>query len=118
MRFSFWPAPSQPFEDVLELARTYNVQTIPVVDEERHVIGRITFEELQEIVRDEAALHAVEGGELLALGGAADHDASFGEEIEIDAGVSQSLGHGIRRPAGSRRDAGWRLRCSTSIRSQ
>jgi magnesium transporter len=32
----------------------YDVQTIPVVDKERHVIGRITFEELQEIVRDEA----------------------------------------------------------------
>ena len=47
-------SPDEDQEDVLELARTYNVQTIPVVDEERHVIGRITFEELQEIVRDEA----------------------------------------------------------------
>ncbi|MDJ0710493.1 MAG: magnesium transporter [Woeseiaceae bacterium] len=46
--------PDADQEDVLELARMYDVQTIPVVDEERHVIGRITVEELQEIVRDEA----------------------------------------------------------------
>ncbi|MCG8370122.1 MAG: magnesium transporter [Proteobacteria bacterium] len=46
--------PDADQEDVLELARTYDVQTIPVVDEQRHVIGRITVEELQEIVRDEA----------------------------------------------------------------
>mgnify|MGYP001828317349 FL=1 len=46
--------PDADQEDVLELARTYNVQTIPVVDEDRHVLGRITVEELQEIVRDEA----------------------------------------------------------------
>jgi magnesium transporter len=46
--------PDEDQEDVLELARTYNVQTIPVVDEDMHVIGRITVEELQEIVRDEA----------------------------------------------------------------
>ena len=46
--------PGEDQEDVLELARTYNVQTIPVVDDERHVLGRITVEELQEIVRDEA----------------------------------------------------------------
>ncbi len=49
-----WVLPDADQEDVLELARTYNVQTIPVVDEERHVLGRITVEELQEIVRDEA----------------------------------------------------------------
>jgi len=47
-------SPDEDQEDVLELARTYNVQTIPVVDSEMHVIGRITVEELHEIVRDEA----------------------------------------------------------------
>jgi magnesium transporter len=47
-------SPDEDQEDVLELARTYNVQTIPVVDEEMHVLGRITVEELHEIVRDEA----------------------------------------------------------------
>ena len=46
--------PDADQEDVLELARMYNVQTIPVVDEGQHVIGRITVEELHEIVRDEA----------------------------------------------------------------
>lgn len=46
--------PDADQEDVLELARMYDVQTIPVVDAGRHVIGRITVEELQEIVRDEA----------------------------------------------------------------
>ena len=46
--------PDEDQEDVLELARTYNVQNIPVVDDEMHVIGRITVEELHEIVRDEA----------------------------------------------------------------
>ena len=46
--------PDADQEDVLELARMYDVQTIPVVDAEQHVIGRITVEELQEIVRDEA----------------------------------------------------------------
>jgi magnesium transporter len=46
--------PDEDQEDVLELARIYNVQTIPVVDEEFHVLGRITVEELHEIVRDEA----------------------------------------------------------------
>ena len=46
--------PDADQEDVLELARMYDVQTIPVVDEGHHVIGRITVEELQEIVRDEA----------------------------------------------------------------
>jgi magnesium transporter len=47
-------SPDEDQEDVLELARTYNVQTIPVVDDQMHVIGRITVEELHEIVRDEA----------------------------------------------------------------
>jgi magnesium transporter len=47
-------SPDEDQEDVLELARLYNVQTIPVIDEERHILGRITVEELQEIVRDEA----------------------------------------------------------------
>ncbi len=46
--------PDADQEDVLELARMYDVQTIPVVDAEHHVIGRITVEELQEILRDEA----------------------------------------------------------------
>ena len=41
-------------EDLLEFASRYRVQTIPVVDEDHHVIGRITLDELQEIVRDEA----------------------------------------------------------------
>jgi len=47
-------SPDEDQEDVLELARTYAVQTIPVVDEEMHILGRITVEELHEIVRDEA----------------------------------------------------------------
>ncbi|MDJ0793382.1 MAG: magnesium transporter [Woeseiaceae bacterium] len=51
---SVYVHPDADQEDVLELARTSDVQTIPVVDEEHHVIGRITVEELQEIVRDEA----------------------------------------------------------------
>ena len=46
--------PEADQEDVLELARMYDVQTIPVIDKQHHVIGRITVEELQEIVRDEA----------------------------------------------------------------
>lgn len=41
-------------EDLLDFASRYRVQTIPVVDENHHVIGRITLDELQEIVRDEA----------------------------------------------------------------
>jgi magnesium transporter len=41
-------------EDVLELANRFRVQTIPVLDDDRHVIGRITVDELAEIVRDEA----------------------------------------------------------------
>ena len=51
---SVYVHPDADQEDVLELARMYDVQTIPVVDKEQHVIGRITVEELQEIVRDEA----------------------------------------------------------------
>jgi magnesium transporter len=47
-------SPDEDQEDVLELARTYNVQTLQVVDDQMHVIGRITVEELHEIVRDEA----------------------------------------------------------------
>ncbi len=46
--------PDADQEDVLELANRFRVQTIPVVNDEDHVIGRITVEELQEIVRDEA----------------------------------------------------------------
>ena len=41
-------------EDVLELAMRHKLATVPVVDENRHVIGRITVEELQEVARDEA----------------------------------------------------------------
>lgn len=47
-------SPDADQEDVLELATRYKVQTIPVVNDEHHVIGRITVEELQEITRDEA----------------------------------------------------------------
>ena len=46
--------PDADQEDVLELANRFRVQTIPVVNDDNHVIGRITVEELQEIVRDEA----------------------------------------------------------------
>lgn len=41
-------------EDVLELATRFKLATLPVVDNEQHVIGRITVEELQEVARDEA----------------------------------------------------------------
>ena len=41
-------------EDVLELATRHKLATVPVVDEDRRVIGRITVEELQEVARDEA----------------------------------------------------------------
>ena len=41
-------------EEVLELALRLNLQTVPVVDEENRVIGRITVDELAEIIRDEA----------------------------------------------------------------
>ena len=41
-------------EDVLELANRNKLVTVPVVDDNQHVIGRITVEELQEIARDEA----------------------------------------------------------------
>jgi len=46
--------PDADQEDVVELANRFRVQTIPVVDDNDHVIGRITVDELQEIVRDEA----------------------------------------------------------------
>lgn len=46
--------PDADQEDVLELAGKYRVQTIPVVNDEHRVIGRITVDELHEIVRDEA----------------------------------------------------------------
>lgn len=45
--------PDMDQEDVLELANRHHVQTIPVVNDEHHVIGRITVEELQDIARDE-----------------------------------------------------------------
>ncbi len=46
--------PETDQEEVLELAQRLNLQTVPVVDEENRVIGRITVDELAEIVRDEA----------------------------------------------------------------
>ena len=46
--------PETDQEEVLELAMRLDLQTVPVVDEEQRVIGRITVEELAEIVRDEA----------------------------------------------------------------
>ena len=46
--------PDADQEDVFELATRHKVQTVPVVDADRHVIGRITVDELHEIVRDEA----------------------------------------------------------------
>jgi len=46
--------PEADQEEVLELAQRLNLQTVPVVDEDNRVIGRITVDELAEIVRDEA----------------------------------------------------------------
>mgnify|MGYP001066184534 CR=1 FL=1 len=46
--------PEADQEEVLELAQRLNLQTVPVVDEGNRVIGRITVDELAEIVRDEA----------------------------------------------------------------
>ncbi len=46
--------PDADQEDVLELAQKFRVQTVPVVNDEHRVIGRITVDELQEIIRDEA----------------------------------------------------------------
>ena len=46
--------PDADQEEVLELANKFKLATIPVVDEENHVIGRITVDEIQEIARDEA----------------------------------------------------------------
>ncbi|MEE4162230.1 MAG: magnesium transporter [Woeseiaceae bacterium] len=46
--------PEADQEEVLELAQRLNLQTVPVVDADNRVIGRITVDELAEIVRDEA----------------------------------------------------------------
>ncbi len=41
-------------EQVLALAERYNLQTVPVVDANQRVIGRITLDELRDVVRREA----------------------------------------------------------------
>ncbi len=41
-------------EKVLELAERYDLQTIPVLDANGRVIGRITVDELRDVVREEA----------------------------------------------------------------
>lgn len=46
--------PDTDQEEVLDLALRLNLQTVPVVDEDNRVIGRITVDELAEIIRDEA----------------------------------------------------------------
>ncbi len=46
--------PDTDQEDVLELASRFRLQAIPVVDDDGRVIGRITVDELTEVVRDEA----------------------------------------------------------------
>ncbi len=46
--------PDTDQEEVLALATRLDLQTIPVVDDDDRVIGRITVDELAEIVRDEA----------------------------------------------------------------
>ena len=46
--------PDTDQEEVLDLALRLNLQTVPVVDEDDRVIGRITVDELAEIIRDEA----------------------------------------------------------------
>lgn len=46
--------PDADQEDVLEIASKFKLATVPVVDEDNHVIGRITVDEIQEIARDEA----------------------------------------------------------------
>ncbi len=46
--------PDADQEEVLDLALRLNLQTVPVVDEDDRVIGRITVDELAEIIRDEA----------------------------------------------------------------
>lgn len=46
--------PDADQEEVLELALRLNLQTVPVVDEDNRVIGRITVDELAEVIRDEA----------------------------------------------------------------
>ena len=59
VRDLMWPKPASvgpdtDQEEVLELAQRLHLQTVPVVDEENRVIGRITVDELAEVVRDEA----------------------------------------------------------------
>ncbi|MDX1507564.1 MAG: magnesium transporter [Woeseiaceae bacterium] len=46
--------PDADQEDVLDIAGKHKLATVPVVDENNHVIGRITVDEIQEIARDEA----------------------------------------------------------------
>jgi len=71
--------PEADQEDVLELATRYNLATVPVIDEQRHVIGRITVEELQEVARDEAE------EDMLLMGG-----------LSPDALPDDSLGRMVR----------------------
>ncbi len=46
--------PNADQEEVVRLAEKYRVQAVPVLDQAERVIGRITLDELREIVRDEA----------------------------------------------------------------
>lgn len=71
--------PDEDQEDVLEIATRYNLATVPVIDEHRHVIGRITVEELQEVARDEAE------EDMMLMGG-----------ISPDALPDDSLGRMVR----------------------
>jgi len=41
-------------EEVLELAERFGLQTIPVLDQARRIIGRVTLDELRDVVRREA----------------------------------------------------------------
>lgn len=41
-------------EEVLELAERYGLQTIPVLDDDQRIIGRVTLDELRDVVRSEA----------------------------------------------------------------
>lgn len=59
IRDLMWPKPASvgpdtDQEEVLELAQRLHLQTVPVVDEDNRVIGRVTVDELAEVVRDEA----------------------------------------------------------------
>lgn len=70
IRDLMWPKPASvgpdtDQEEVLELAQRLHLQTVPVVDEENRVIGRITVDELAEVVRDEAE------EDMLIMGGVA-----------------------------------------------